>query len=107
MLQRNSLPESDEALAQVTQGHCGCSIPGSAQGQVGWSLGQSDLVWGNQPTVEGLKFNDLKSPFRLHPDSINLFFFFFHCLYIYVIYTFFSKNSEVGKNTSKSCASWI
>jgi len=36
--------EGCEALAQVAQRSCGCSLPGSAQGQVGWSSEQPGLV---------------------------------------------------------------
>lgn len=32
---------------------CGCSIPGGAQGHVGWCSGQPDLVGGSQ-TQEGV-----------------------------------------------------
>ena len=49
--QRSSSPESnfihwegDEVLEQVAQRHCGCSIPGDVQGQVGWGSGQPDAV---------------------------------------------------------------
>ena len=36
-----------EALAQVAQRSCGCSIPGSVQGQVGatWSSGRCPCLW--------------------------------------------------------------
>jgi len=36
-------------LHQVVQRSCGCPIPGSGQGQVGWGHEQPDLVGGNQP----------------------------------------------------------
>jgi len=36
----------DEALAQVTQRSCGCPLPGSVQGQVGWGSEQPGLVDG-------------------------------------------------------------
>lgn len=36
--------EGAEAMAQVTQRRCGCSIPGGAQGQVGWVSEQPVLV---------------------------------------------------------------
>jgi len=36
--------ESGEALAQVAQRSCGCPLPGSVQGQVGWSSEHSGLV---------------------------------------------------------------
>ena len=38
--------EGGEALAQVAQRSCGCPLPGSAQGQAGWSSEQPDLVEG-------------------------------------------------------------
>jgi len=33
-----------EALAQVAQGSCGCSLHGSVQGQAGWNFEQTGLV---------------------------------------------------------------
>ena len=36
--------ESGEALEQVAQRSCGCLLPGSVQGQVGWSSEQRGLV---------------------------------------------------------------
>ena len=38
--------EGGEALAQVAQRGCGCPIPGSVQGQVGWGFEQAGLVEG-------------------------------------------------------------
>jgi len=38
--------EGGEALAQVTQRSCGCHLPGSVQGQVGWGFEQPGLVEG-------------------------------------------------------------
>ena len=35
-----------EALAQVAQRSCGCPLPGSVQGRVGWSSEQPGLVEG-------------------------------------------------------------
>jgi len=35
-----------EALAQVAQRSCGCPLPGSVQGQVGWGFQQPGLVEG-------------------------------------------------------------
>ena len=32
------------ALAQAAQRHCGCLIPGGAQGQAGWGPGKPDEV---------------------------------------------------------------
>jgi len=36
--------EGGETLAQVAQRSCGCPLPGSVQGQVGWSSEQPGLV---------------------------------------------------------------
>lgn len=36
--------EGGDALGQVTQRCCGCSIPGDVQGQVGWVPVHPDLV---------------------------------------------------------------
>ena len=38
--------EGAEALAQVAQRSCGCPLPGTAQGQVGWSSEHPGLVEG-------------------------------------------------------------
>ena len=38
--------EGGEALAQVAQRSCGCPLPGSVQGQVGWGLEHPGLVEG-------------------------------------------------------------
>jgi len=35
-----------EALEQVAQRSCGCPLPGSVQGQVGWSSEQRGVVEG-------------------------------------------------------------
>ena len=35
-----------EALAQVAQRSCGCPLPGSVQGQLGWGFEQPGLVEG-------------------------------------------------------------
>jgi len=35
-----------EALAQAAQRSCGCPLPGSVQGQVGWGFEQLGLVEG-------------------------------------------------------------
>jgi len=37
---------SDYKTEDITQGGCGCPIPGGAQDQVGWGPGQPDLVDG-------------------------------------------------------------
>jgi len=38
--------EGDETVEQVTQRSCGCPLPGSVQGQVGWGFKQPGLVEG-------------------------------------------------------------
>jgi len=38
--------EGGEALEQVAQRSCGCPLPGSVQGQVGWGFEQPGLVAG-------------------------------------------------------------
>jgi len=38
--------EGGEALAQAAQRSCGCPVPGSVQGQVGWGCEQPGLVEG-------------------------------------------------------------
>ena len=47
-IQQLCLPfsEGGEALEQVAQRGCGCPLPGSVQGQVGWGFEQPDLVEG-------------------------------------------------------------
>ena len=51
--------EGGEALAQVSQRSCGCSIPGGIEGQAWWVPGQSDQVVGNPAHGKGLKLNDV------------------------------------------------
>jgi len=41
---RKKFREGGETLEQVAQRSCGCPLPGSVQGQVGWSSEQSGLV---------------------------------------------------------------
>ena len=38
--------EGSEAPEQVAQRSCGCPIPGSVQGEVGWGFEQAGLVEG-------------------------------------------------------------
>ena len=38
--------EGGETLEQVAQRNCGCPLPGSVQGQVGWGSEQPGLVEG-------------------------------------------------------------
>ena len=51
--------EGGEALAQVAQRNCGCPLPGSAQGQVGWAFEQPGLVEGVPAHGRGLEPDDL------------------------------------------------
>ncbi|GAB0193696.1 hypothetical protein GRJ2_001834900 [Grus japonensis] len=51
--------EGGEALEQVAQRGCGCPIPGSVQGQVGWGFGQPGLVAGVPAHGRGLELDDL------------------------------------------------
>jgi len=38
--------EGGEALEQIAQRSCGCLLPGSVQGQVGWGFEQPGVVEG-------------------------------------------------------------
>ena len=51
--------EGGEALAHVAQRSCGCPLPGSAQGQVGWSSEQPGLVEDVPADGTGLEPDDL------------------------------------------------
>jgi len=53
------LPEGAEALAQVAQRSCGCTLPGRVQGQVGWSSERPGLVEGVSARGRGLERGDL------------------------------------------------
>ena len=56
--------EGGEALAQVSQRSCGCSIPGGIQCQAWWVPGQSDLVGGNPTHSRRLEPEDLRGLFK-------------------------------------------
>jgi len=43
-MKENLCYEGGEALEQVAQRSCGCSLPGSVQGQAGQGFEQPDLV---------------------------------------------------------------
>jgi len=58
MLGGKSLLNS-EALEQVEQRICGCSIPRGVQGQVGQGPGQPGLVDGSPAHGSGLRLDDL------------------------------------------------
>ncbi|GAB0180752.1 hypothetical protein GRJ2_000540500 [Grus japonensis] len=45
-IRKKFFTEGGEALEQAAQRGCGCPIPGSVQGQVGWVFGQRGLVEG-------------------------------------------------------------
>jgi len=47
--------DGGEALAQVVQRSCGCPLPGSVQGQVGWGFEQPGLVEGVPAHGRGLE----------------------------------------------------
>jgi len=51
--------EGGEALAQVAQRSCGCPLPGSVQGQVGWSSERPGLVEDGPAHGRGLEPDDL------------------------------------------------
>jgi len=51
--------EGGETLAQVAQRSCGCPLPGSVQGQVGWSSEQPGLVEAVPAHGRGLEPDDL------------------------------------------------
>lgn len=51
--------EHDEALAQVAQRSCGCSIPGGPEGQVAWGPGQPELLVGSPARGRGLELSGL------------------------------------------------
>jgi len=59
--------EGGEALAQVAQRSCGCTLCGSIEGQVGWCFEHPGLVAGQ------LELGDLKGPFQPKPfyDSMK------------------------------------
>lgn len=45
-------------MEHAAQRNCGCSISGCIQGQVGWCLGDTDLVGGDPVYGRVLKFDD-------------------------------------------------
>jgi len=46
-------------VAQVAQRSCGCPLPGSDQGQVGWGLEHPGLVEGVPARGRGLELDEL------------------------------------------------
>jgi len=50
--------EGGEALVQVAQRSCGCPLPGSVQGQVGWGL-EPGLVKVSLPVAQRWERDDL------------------------------------------------
>ena len=51
-----------------------CPIPGGAQGQVGWSSGQPELVGGSPAHNTGLGLGGLWGPFQLKPSCDPMFY---------------------------------
>lgn len=66
-------------LAQVTHKSCGCPIPGSFQGHVGWGLEQPGQVEDVSAWSRILEL-DIKGPFCPQPfgDSVILLLFMFN-----------------------------
>ena len=56
--------EGGEAPEQAAQRSCGCSVPGSVQGQVGQDFEQPGLVEGVPAHGGGLELGDLQCPFQ-------------------------------------------
>jgi len=54
--------EGDEALEQVSQRDCGCSMSGGTQGQGGSGPGQPDLEEGSPAHSRRLELYDLQGP---------------------------------------------
>lgn len=52
--------ESDEGLTQISQRSCGYLIPGSAQGRVGWSPRQPELMGVSLSLAGGWKWMSFK-----------------------------------------------
>ena len=59
--------EGGEALEGLAQRGCGCSLPGSVQGQAGWGFEQPGLVEGVPAHGRGLELDDLYGPFQPKP----------------------------------------
>ena len=59
--------EGSKALAQATHRSCGCPMPGSSQGQVGWGPGQSDQVGSNSAYRRGVELDHLQGFFQPKP----------------------------------------
>ena len=51
--------EGGKTLEQVSQRNCGCSIPGSVQGQVGWGFEQPGIVEDVPAHGRGVGLDDL------------------------------------------------
>ena len=51
--------EGAEALAQAAQRSCGCPLPGTGEGQVGWSSEQPGLVEDSRAHCRGIGLDDL------------------------------------------------
>jgi len=60
IVKKEILPyEGGEALEQVAWRSCGCPLPGSVQGQVGWGFEQPGLVEGVPVHGRGVELHDL------------------------------------------------
>ena len=67
-------PEGGDALEQVTQGGCGCPIPGGIQSQAGCGSGHPGLLVGNPAHNRGVETDDHCGLFQPRPfyDSMIL-----------------------------------
>ena len=65
--------ECGDALEQVTQGGCGCPIPGGIQGESECGSGQPGLVVGDPTHSRGLKLGDHCGPFQPGHSMIQVF----------------------------------
>ena len=61
------------ALEQLTQGGCGCPIPGGIQGQAGCGSGQPGLVVGDPAHSRGLELDEHCGPFQPRLFYMSIF----------------------------------
>ena len=71
-IRKNLYYESSDTLEQVAQRGSECPLPGSIQGQAGWSFEQPGLVGGISACSRGLELEDLTSPFQPKPFVIQM-----------------------------------
>jgi len=73
-----------ELERQVAQRGCGCLIPSSIQGEVGWGFEQPGLVGGVLTHSKGLELDNLQDPFQLKlfcdSSKIRRWYFFLSTL---------------------------